>query len=136
VARILQVKTQGFTLRAELRDKLIDLYACLKKDSNIIFHSIISEEIGPMDKVPKEKREVPLGMQVVRKKRVAVNSGINDGVIGVFELGPSEKMYEVETPESSTGSVLFVEKRRSTPILNEYGSIVDIPLTQDLLKAD
>lgn len=132
----MQVKTQGFTLRAELRDKLIELYACLKKDSNIIFYAIISEEIGPMDKVPKEKREEPLGMQVVRKKRVAVNAGINDGAIGVIDLGPSDKMYEVKTPESSTGSVLFVEKRRSTPILNEYGSIVDIPLTQDLLKAD
>ena len=89
-----------------------------------------------MDKVPKEKREEPLGMQVVRKKRVAVNAGINDGAIGVIDLGPSDKMYEVKTPESSTGSVLFVEKRRSIPILNEYGSIVDIPLTQDLLKAD
>ena len=66
-----------------------------------------------------------------------VNAEIEDSVIGVIELGPSEKMYEVETPESYTGSVLFVEKRRPTPILNEYGSIVDIPLTQDqLMKTD
>ena len=132
----MQVKAQGFTLRAELRDKLIDLYACLKKDSNIVFYVIISEEIGPMDKVPREKREEPMGMQVVRKKRVAVNAGIQDGGMGVNELGPIEKMNEVEVPESLTGSVLFVEKRRSTPILNEYGSIVDIPLSQDLLKTD
>jgi len=130
------VKAQGFTLRAELRDKLIDLYACLKKDSNIVFYVIISEEIGLMDKVPKEKREEPMGMQVVRKKRVAVNAGIQDAGMGVNELGPIEKMNEVEIPENSTGSVLFVEKRRSTPILNEYGSIVDIPLSQDLLRTD
>ena len=130
------MKNQGFTLRSELVDKLIDLYACLKTDSNVIFHSIISEEFGPIDRVPKEKREEPLGVQVVRKKRAVVNTEINDGVIGVIELGPSEKMYELETPENSTGSVLFVEKRISTSILNQYGSIVDIPLTQDQLKTD
>ena len=45
-------------------------------------------------------------------------------------------MYDLEPPEDSTGSVLFVEKRKPGPVLNEYGSIVDIPITQDHLKSD
>ncbi len=41
-----------------------------------------------------------------------MNAGFKEDVYGEVDIGPSEKMYEVEPTENSHGSVLIVEKRK------------------------
>ena len=48
INRITQVKREAFTLRKEIVDRLMNLYAFQKKDSNDVFYFIVTEEFGKM----------------------------------------------------------------------------------------